>query len=134
MWWPEVFGRVLMWIAYFFHDVAALVMLGGFSIHLYEGTAAMPGTFRSMVRGTVSERWAWTHHPAWYRDPGATRARITSERDGVRLSAVAGSRRGSVSKRPANVGLGRQSRLRVDQSYRSRAAKKKTFDSSDRMA
>ena len=67
MWWPEVFGRVLMWISYFFHDIAALVMLGGFIIHIYEGTAALPGTFRSMTRGTVSTRWAWTHHPAWYR-------------------------------------------------------------------
>src|SRR5262245_55470007 len=26
MWWPEYFGRTLMWISYFFHDVAALVM------------------------------------------------------------------------------------------------------------
>jgi len=74
MWLPEVFGRVLMWIAYFFHDVAALVMLGGFIIHFYEGTAQTPGAFRSMTRGTVTEAWAWTHHPAWYgevtgRDP-----------------------------------------------------------------
>ena len=22
---------------------------------------------RSMTRGTVEKRWAWTHHPAWYR-------------------------------------------------------------------
>ncbi len=68
MWWPEVFGRVAMWIAYFFHDVAGLVMLGGFIIHIYEGTAQQPGTFRSMTRGTVTDRWAWTHHPAWYRE------------------------------------------------------------------
>ena len=20
-----------------------------------------------MMRGTVDERWAWTHHPSWYR-------------------------------------------------------------------
>jgi cytochrome b subunit of formate dehydrogenase len=20
-----------------------------------------------MTRGTVERRWAWTHHPAWYR-------------------------------------------------------------------
>lgn len=49
-------------------------MLGGFIIHLYEGTAAQPGTFQSMTNGTVTEEWAWTHHPAWYakvagRDP-----------------------------------------------------------------
>jgi hypothetical protein len=42
-------------------------MLAGFIIHIYEGTAAMPGTFRAMIDGTVTEAWAWTHHPAWYR-------------------------------------------------------------------
>ena len=26
-----------------------------------------PGTFQAMTRGTVEKRWAWTHHPAWYR-------------------------------------------------------------------
>jgi len=24
-------------------------------------------TLHSMVDGTVTEKWAWTHHPAWYR-------------------------------------------------------------------
>ena len=47
--------------------IAALVMLVGFIIHVYEGTGAQPGTFQSMMRGTVEKRWAWTHHPAWYR-------------------------------------------------------------------
>jgi len=68
LWFPEIFGRNLMWISYFFHDIAGLVMLGGFLIHIYEGTAALPGTFHSMTRGTVRENWAWTHHPAWYRE------------------------------------------------------------------
>jgi len=68
LWFPETLGRTLMWICYFFHDVAALVMLGGFFVHLYEGTAAIPGTFHSMTRGTVRREWAWTHHPAWYRE------------------------------------------------------------------
>jgi formate dehydrogenase subunit gamma len=76
LWFPEYLGRTLMWICYFFHDVAGLVMLGGFLVHIYEGTAALPGTFRSMVRGTVTRAWAWTHHPGWYkqvtgRDPKA---------------------------------------------------------------
>ena len=53
--------------SYVLHDIAALVMLVGFIIHIYEGTAAQPGTFQSMTRGTVEKRWAWTHHPAWYR-------------------------------------------------------------------
>ncbi len=86
LWWPEIFGRDLMGISYLLHDVAGLLMLAGFIIHIYEGSVAMPGTFRSMVRGTVTASWAWTHHPAWYRevtgrDPGQERARAERLRE-----------------------------------------------------
>lgn len=67
MWFPRTFGRTVVAISYVLHDLAALVMLIRFIIHVYEGTAAQPGTFTSMTRGTVEKRWAWTHHPAWYR-------------------------------------------------------------------
>jgi formate dehydrogenase subunit gamma len=67
MWFPKTFGRITVDIGYVFHDIAALVMLGGFIVHIYEATGSQPGTFRSMTRGTVERRWAWTHHPAWYR-------------------------------------------------------------------
>jgi formate dehydrogenase subunit gamma len=67
MWFPRTFGATVVAIGYILHDVAALVMLLGFIVHVYEGTAAQPGTFQSMTRGTVEKRWAWTHHPAWYR-------------------------------------------------------------------
>ena len=67
MWFPETFGRFATAISLVIHDITALVMLVGFIIHIYEGTAAQPGTFHSMTRGTVERRWAWTHHPAWYR-------------------------------------------------------------------
>jgi formate dehydrogenase subunit gamma len=96
MWFPEVFGRIPVAISYVLHDIAALLMLAGFIIHIYEGTAAQPGTFQAMTRGTVREEWAWTHHPAWYaevtgRDPRgdykraverqADRRRAREERD-----------------------------------------------------
>ena len=81
MWFPEVFGRPAMSISYFFHDLAALVMLVGFIVHVYEGTASQPGTFRSMTRGTVERRWAWTLHPAWYRRLTGRSAREDSERE-----------------------------------------------------
>jgi formate dehydrogenase subunit gamma len=67
MWFDNAVPRALTAISYVVHDLAGLVMLGAFIIHVYEGTAHQPGTFRSMIDGTVSEKWAWTHHPAWYR-------------------------------------------------------------------
>jgi formate dehydrogenase subunit gamma len=73
LWFPRTFGSVLVAVGAVVHDVAALLMLGSFIVHVYEGTAAQPGTFASMTRGTVDRRWAWTHHPAWYRRAVASR-------------------------------------------------------------
>ena len=87
MWFPRTFGRSMVSIGYVLHDVAALVMLVGFIVHVYEGTAAMPGTFHSMTRGTVEKRWAWTHHPAWYRRATGRDARVDYE-DAVRQQAA----------------------------------------------
>lgn len=67
MWFGDLVNRWLAVVSYVIHDLAALVMLAGFIIHVYEGTAHQPGTFRSMMDGTVTERWARTHHPKWYR-------------------------------------------------------------------
>jgi len=74
MWFDDVVARWVVAVSYVLHDLAALAMLAGFIIHIYEGTAAQPGTFQAMTNGTVTEEWAWTHHPAWYaevagRDP-----------------------------------------------------------------
>ena len=68
MWFPEVFGRILVAVSYVLHDIAALVMLAGFILHIYLSTVFEPGTFRSMTRGTVTREWARTHHPAWYKE------------------------------------------------------------------
>jgi formate dehydrogenase subunit gamma len=68
MWFDDLTPRWLVAISYVVHDLAALVMLAGFIVHIYEGSAAAPGTFRAMTNGTVTNMWAWTHHPAWYRD------------------------------------------------------------------
>jgi formate dehydrogenase subunit gamma len=67
MWFDDVVPRWPVAVSYVIHDLAGLIMLAGFIIHVYEGTAAQPGTFRSMIDGTVSRAWAWTHHPAWYK-------------------------------------------------------------------
>jgi len=67
MWFPGTFGRILVAISYVLHDIAALIMLAGFILHVYMSTVFEPGTMRSMTRGTVTEAWAWTHHPAWFK-------------------------------------------------------------------
>ena len=74
MWFDNVVNRWVVAVSYVVHDLAALAMLAGFIVHIYEGTAAQPGTFQAMTDGTVTKEWAWTHHPAWYaevtgRDP-----------------------------------------------------------------
>ena len=68
MWFPELFGRMAIAIGYVLHDISALIMLFGIWIHIYLSTAGQPGTFQSMTRGVVTRSWAWTHHPAWYRE------------------------------------------------------------------
>jgi formate dehydrogenase subunit gamma len=61
------FGRTAVAISYVLHDISAVIMLGGIFIHIYLSTIGEPGTFQSMIRGAVSEAWAWTFHPAWYK-------------------------------------------------------------------
>lgn len=62
------FGRWSVAVSYILHDISALIMLGGIFIHIYLSTIGEPGTFQSMTRGAVSEAWAWTFHPAWYKE------------------------------------------------------------------
>jgi formate dehydrogenase subunit gamma len=67
MWFPTTFGRILVSIAYVVHDISALIMLAGIFVHVYLSTFGEPGTIQAMTRGTVSEAWAWTHHPGWFK-------------------------------------------------------------------
>jgi formate dehydrogenase subunit gamma len=61
------FGGTAVAISYVLHDISAIVMLGGIFIHIYLSTIGEPGTFHGMTRGAVSEAWAWTFHPAWFK-------------------------------------------------------------------
>ena len=79
LWFDDVVPRWLVAVSYVLHDLASLLMLAGFIIHIYEGTAAQPGTFHSMVDGTVTKDWARTHHPAWYAEVTRRDGRDNSE-------------------------------------------------------
>ena len=68
MWFPLQFPRIVREIAILLHDITFIFFFVGIVAHIYLGTAAEPGTFRSMVRGTVTRSWARLHHPGWLKD------------------------------------------------------------------
>jgi formate dehydrogenase subunit gamma len=68
LWFPESFAVTVREIAMILHDVAFILSAVAIVGHIYLGTAAEPGTFHSMTRGTVSKPWAQLHHPRWYRE------------------------------------------------------------------
>ena len=47
MWYPTVFGRVLVSISYVIHDLSALIMLFGIFFHIYLSTFGEPGTIQA---------------------------------------------------------------------------------------
>ena len=78
LWWPDVMPRLSRELAVLVHPVAAMISIGGIILHIYMGTAAVPGSFRGMIQGWVTPGWAASHHPKWYREhvgsTGTTRA------------------------------------------------------------
>jgi len=67
LWFPLNFSRIVAEAAILLHDVTFILFVVAIILHIYLGTAAEPGTFRSMTRGTVARSWARLHHPRWYR-------------------------------------------------------------------
>jgi formate dehydrogenase subunit gamma len=67
LWFPLSFAAGLREASWMIHDAAFLFFAVSIVVHIYLGTAALPGTFQSMTRGTVSKAWARLHHPRWYR-------------------------------------------------------------------
>lgn len=60
----------LLRFAHFLHNLTTAVFLFAVPLHIYLGTAANPGTFRAMTRGTVTKAWAKKHHAKWAREIG----------------------------------------------------------------
>jgi formate dehydrogenase subunit gamma len=66
MWFPERAPHWILPSAVLLHEVAALVTIGAFIIHVYMGLFLVPGGFKAMVRGYVSPEWAKHHHRLWF--------------------------------------------------------------------
>jgi formate dehydrogenase subunit gamma len=68
LWYPSLTTTGWRQWARLIHHAAAVVAVGGFSIHVYISTVMLPGTMSSMTSGTVTRRWAAWHHPRWFRE------------------------------------------------------------------
>ena len=68
LWFPGVFPPIVRQLAFLVHDFTFICFAVSLVIHIFLSTAAEPGTFVSMSRGTVTRAWARLHHPRWYRE------------------------------------------------------------------
>ncbi len=69
MWLPEYLPRGTNWVrelAIIVHEVAALLTIGAFIIHVYMGIFMVPGSMQAIVHGYVSNAWARAHHRLWW--------------------------------------------------------------------
>jgi cytochrome b subunit of formate dehydrogenase len=58
------------------HGFLAVIFTAAVIAHGYLGTIANPGTWRALVDGKVSRKWAQKHHSEWYKEvagPGEKR-------------------------------------------------------------
>ena len=67
LWLPEAMSQTLRLAAIVTHSATAVLSIFGIIVHIYMGTAAVPGAFRGMIRGWVPSGWARAHHPKWHR-------------------------------------------------------------------
>jgi formate dehydrogenase subunit gamma len=68
MWFPQFFSPIVREFAYLIHDFTFICFAVSLVVHIFLSTAAEPGTFVSMSRGTVTRAWARLHHPRWFHD------------------------------------------------------------------
>ena len=68
LWFPMSFSQLSRIASILLHDFTFILFAVAIVFHIYLGTAAEPGTFGAMTRGTVTRAWARVHHPRWYRD------------------------------------------------------------------
>jgi formate dehydrogenase subunit gamma len=66
MWIPEYLPPGVRPVAVMIHEIAALITIGAFIIHVYMGIFLVPGSLHAIVRGPVSRGWARAHHRLWY--------------------------------------------------------------------
>jgi formate dehydrogenase subunit gamma len=66
MWFPESIPLWLRPLAIMLHEIAALITIAGFIVHVYMGVFVMPRGLHAIVHGDVPRWWAREHHRLWY--------------------------------------------------------------------
>jgi formate dehydrogenase subunit gamma len=66
-WFAVYFPIGLVRLATLLHALAATVLIITIIVHVY-AAIWVKGSFRAMMRGTVSVKWAAKHHRAWLRE------------------------------------------------------------------
>jgi formate dehydrogenase subunit gamma len=69
VWFPEYISFSIAWVRHLMillHEIAALITIGGFIVHVYMSVFLVPGSMTAMTEGFVSRAWARTHHRLWY--------------------------------------------------------------------
>jgi formate dehydrogenase subunit gamma len=65
-WFADAFPIWLVRLATLLHSAVAAILIIGIIVHIY-AAIWVKGSFRAMIRGTVSAKWAAKHHRAWLR-------------------------------------------------------------------
>jgi formate dehydrogenase subunit gamma len=63
-------SRGWMQIGHLIHNLSFVVLVTAVPLHIYLATAANPGTFRIMTRGSVPVAWAKRHYGKWVKQMG----------------------------------------------------------------
>ncbi|MCJ7778498.1 MAG: cytochrome b/b6 domain-containing protein [Sedimentisphaerales bacterium] len=61
-----IFNANIQEISYQVHRYSGLFLVMAVIAHFYLGTLANPGTWKVIISGYVSSRWAKHHHPIWW--------------------------------------------------------------------
>jgi len=68
--WLFPFSRAWILAGHLLHNISVVVFAFAVPLHVYLTTAANPGTFRIMTRGTVPLDWAKKRHSRWIKERG----------------------------------------------------------------
>jgi len=68
--WIKADSRSSVMGGHLIHNMAFVLYVTIVPLHIYMATAANPGVFRVMTRGTVPLEWAKKHHGRWVREQG----------------------------------------------------------------